>query len=226
MKNIKSYLLMFILGGICFSGIGAFAEYIVTADKIEYATNVSVKDKVDDLYTKVKPIYTGSVEVTPSASTQTLQTNNKILNSNITINPIPSSYKNISDTTITSASDIAKGKYAYNSSGTRLLGTATIVNIFTMKLRTESYSSTDAGITNYNIPTSSIANNYKYFKITNIQSSNVKSYELMGNSNSGNVALSLNTQYQLSNITNFWVVVYSNKTGQMGYVVPTVEFYN
>ncbi len=50
MKNIKSYLLMFILGGICFSGIGAFAEYIVTADKIEYATNVSVKDKIDDLY--------------------------------------------------------------------------------------------------------------------------------------------------------------------------------
>ena len=50
MKNIKSYLLSFILGGIIFSGITVFAEYVITADKIEYSANTSVKDKIDDLY--------------------------------------------------------------------------------------------------------------------------------------------------------------------------------
>ncbi len=123
MKNIKSYLLMFILGGICFSGIGAFAEYIVTADKIEYATNVSVKDKIDDLYTHVKPAYSGSVEVTPTKSKQTLSTNGKILNSNITINKIPDSFQDISASTVTSASDILSGRKAYLSNGTLVTGT-------------------------------------------------------------------------------------------------------
>lgn len=80
---------MFILGGITFSGLTVFAEYIVSADKIEYAPNVSVKDKIDDLYSKVKPDYTGNVEITPTKKEQTLLTNGKTLNSNITINAIP-----------------------------------------------------------------------------------------------------------------------------------------
>ncbi len=83
---------MFILGGITFSGLTVFAEYIVSADKIEYAPNVSVKDKIDDLYSKVKPDYTGNVEITPTKKEQTLLTNGKTLNSNITINAIPDRY--------------------------------------------------------------------------------------------------------------------------------------
>lgn len=48
------------------------------------------------IITKVKerdaPPYTGNVTVTPSRETQTLATANKILLTNITINPIPSNY--------------------------------------------------------------------------------------------------------------------------------------
>ena len=50
MKNIKNYLLMFILGGIIFSGISVYATFKAQADEIEYKNGVSVKDKIDDLY--------------------------------------------------------------------------------------------------------------------------------------------------------------------------------
>ncbi len=52
MKNIKNYLLMFILGGIIFSGISVYATFKAKADEIEYENGVSVKDKIDDLYSK------------------------------------------------------------------------------------------------------------------------------------------------------------------------------
>ena len=52
MKNIKNYLLVFILGGIIFSGISVYATFKAQADEIEYENGVSVKDKIDDLYSK------------------------------------------------------------------------------------------------------------------------------------------------------------------------------
>ena len=123
MKNIKNYLLSFILGGIIFSGLTVFAEYVITADKIEYSANTSVKDKIDDLYTKVKPNYTGNTEVTPSNSTQILYTNNKILNSNITINAVPSNYKVLNTLTDVSANNLLNGVKAYTNDGTLIIGT-------------------------------------------------------------------------------------------------------
>lgn len=38
------------------------------------------------------PAYTGTYEVTPSAETQTLETDTFYMNGNITINPIPNNY--------------------------------------------------------------------------------------------------------------------------------------
>ena len=38
------------------------------------------------------PLYGGPYEITPSAEPQTLETNEKYLNNNITINPIPNNY--------------------------------------------------------------------------------------------------------------------------------------
>ena len=43
---------MFILGGIIFSGISVYATFKAQADEIEYENGVSVKDKIDDLYSK------------------------------------------------------------------------------------------------------------------------------------------------------------------------------
>ena len=39
-----------------------------------------------------RPAYEGATEITPSAETQVLQTNNFRMTDNITINPIPSNY--------------------------------------------------------------------------------------------------------------------------------------
>ena len=124
MKIIKNPIFMFILGGIIFFSVGVYAEYIVTADKIEYSANISVKDKIDDLYTKVKPAYTGSTTVTPSTSMQTLNTNNKLLNSNIIIDAIPSTYHNLAQSTTVSPDNLLFGKTAYDSLGNLITGTA------------------------------------------------------------------------------------------------------
>lgn len=104
-----------------------------------------------------------------------------------------------------------------------------ILNKLTLKIRSESYSSSDAGCTNYNfdaIP--SIINNYDYLKITSLDTNNVKKYEIKGYSrtSSSSINLELNKEYNLSDISNIWVVVWSNTTGQMSYAIPTVELYN
>ena len=104
-----------------------------------------------------------------------------------------------------------------------------ILNKFVLKIRSESWSSTDAGVTNFNlVGTPNIINNYKYFKITGVTTSNVKKYQLEGHSVQANktIALTTNTEYQLSQVDNLWVVVYSNTTGTNGYVISTVELYN
>lgn len=38
------------------------------------------------------PVYDGATEITPSAETQVLETNQHVLRSNIVINPIPNNY--------------------------------------------------------------------------------------------------------------------------------------
>ena len=121
-KFIKNNLLGFILGVIIGSGTLVFAEYVVTADKVEYTNNVSVKDKIDDLYTKVKPNYTGSVEVTPTSSSQTLSTNGKILNSNITINPIPANFHELSNQANVTSNSLLSGYKGYNGNGELITG--------------------------------------------------------------------------------------------------------
>lgn len=123
MKITKSNLFFFLLGAIIFTGVGAFAAIKIDADKVNYSEGVTVKDKIDDLYTKVKPNYTGSTTITPSTSTQTLSTNGKILNNNITINPIPATYKNLSQSTTVEANKLLSGYTAYNQDGMKITGT-------------------------------------------------------------------------------------------------------
>ena len=124
---MKKYLVGFLIGTILSGGI-VLAATKIDADKVDYSEGVTVKDKIDDLYTKVKPNYTGSTTITPSTSTQTLSTNDKVLNSDITINPIPSSYKNLTTTTSVNANNLLSGVKAYTSDGTLITGTASITD--------------------------------------------------------------------------------------------------
>ena len=123
-KILKSKIFLFILTAIIFTGIGVFAATTVSSHDITYK-NTTVEDAIDDLYSKAKPEYSGTTTITPTTAEQVLSTNNKILKNDITINPIPSSYKNISDTTITTAADISSGLVAYKADGTRIIGTGT-----------------------------------------------------------------------------------------------------
>ena len=110
-----------------------------------------------------------------------------------------------------------------------LYNKAKILNKLTLKIRSESWSSTDAGVTNYNLNNiSDILNNYKYLKITGVTTNNVKNYQIMGHNiqTNSNVTLTINKEYDLSQVDNFWIVVYSNTTGTNGYAIPTIEFYN
>lgn len=59
----------------------------VTPNRITATASIINQIKTSDM-----PEYTGAVEVTPSNETQVLQTRNKAVLSNITINPIPSNY--------------------------------------------------------------------------------------------------------------------------------------
>lgn len=53
--------------------------------------NISTSSQITRSFVDRDP-YTGAYEVTPSQETQTLETENKRMTGNVTINPIPSNY--------------------------------------------------------------------------------------------------------------------------------------
>ena len=130
MKKIfkKSNILSFILGAIIFGGVGTVVAATILAKDVSYTPKDTswqvdnVKDAIEDLYSKAKPEYTGSTTVTPTTSSQTLFTKNKILTNNITIEPIPSTYKKLTTTTTVSANTLLNGYKAYTSDGTLVTG--------------------------------------------------------------------------------------------------------
>ena len=205
MKNIKNYLLTFILGGIIFSGLTVFAEYVITADKIEYSANTSVKDKIDDLYTKVKPAYTGSLEVTPSANTQILYTKNKLLNSNISINPIPSTYKNLITTTTATQQDILSGKTAYDNNGNLITGSVSADCIKGSFVWNDSYSTNGYKVASFNpaffaITSYNIKNSSRYLWYYNKSTDSSNFYSITFGSNAPqSVSLSSSTSFVVNN---------------------------
>ena len=131
MKKIfkKSNIFSFLLGALIFSGITGVVAATMLANDVSYSPKDTtlkvdnVKDAIDDLYTKAKPEYTGITTVTPTTSSQLLSTNNKILKSNITIEAIPSTYKNLTTTTTVNSGTVLNGYKAYTSDGTLITGT-------------------------------------------------------------------------------------------------------
>ena len=92
---MKKNILIFILSGIFFSTISVFATLSYSSSQITYK-NTTLDHAIDDLYTAAnKEEYSGQTSFTPSSSTQTISTNNKLLKSDLTINPIPSKYKDM-----------------------------------------------------------------------------------------------------------------------------------
>lgn len=120
-KAFKNPTLMFILGAVIFSGITAVVANTISASSITYK-ETTVEAAIDNLYTKAKPDYTGATTFTPSSTTQTIRTNNKILKSNITINPIPSNYQILNGTANINADKILSGYSAFDNNGNLISG--------------------------------------------------------------------------------------------------------
>lgn len=59
-------------------------------------------------------VYDGSYEVTPSEETQILDTDNKVLIDDVTINPIPSNYIDTDDATLDNANQLLPDVTAYS----------------------------------------------------------------------------------------------------------------
>ena len=127
-KHISIIILTFILSW----SISAYAAYKYYANQISYEPKsknfnvANVKEALDYFYNnKINyEDYDNTYEITPSTNTQTLQTTNKLLEKNITINEIPNTYKNLTTLTTATSSKILNGYTVYNSNGQLITGTA------------------------------------------------------------------------------------------------------
>jgi hypothetical protein len=208
---------MFILGGIIFSSV-TLAATKISADKIEYSANVTVKDKIDNLYTKVKPNYTGDTTVNPVTGNNplVLATAGKVLNSDITINPIPSSFTDISLSTITNTNDIVSGKKAYKADGTLITGTKSCLTDKKMRFSiwlqsfASNFDNRSLGMFDF----AEYKNQYKYITLITLdQNANCRgySYSLFDSTwNNRLLNFSLNTKYLLSEHSMFFHYAYSS----------------
>ena len=130
MKIFKNPLLTFFLGVILSGGI-VYAATISAKDVTYTPKDINwkvdnVNDAIDGLYTRAMngtyDEYSGNTTYTPNNNTQTIYTNNKLLKSNITINPIPNTYKNLTQNTTAVANNILSGYTAYNNLGELITG--------------------------------------------------------------------------------------------------------
>lgn len=69
----------------------SFTPQTLTVSFNNTQANISTSSQITRDYVDRDP-YTGAYEVTPSAETQTLETENKRMTGNVTINPIPNNY--------------------------------------------------------------------------------------------------------------------------------------
>ena len=125
-KILKSRIFQFIVTAIIFTGIGVLADNL-NASEVNY-NDTTVEEALDTLYERsTYTEYTGPTTVIPSTSVQTLQTKNKLLKGIITIDAIPSTFKDLSTASDFEASDLLSGKKAYNSNGVLVEGTGTSI---------------------------------------------------------------------------------------------------
>lgn len=146
--NLKSKIFSFLLGAILFGDVGVLAGTMLAEDISFHPVNDNwqvnnIGEALDDLYDKVKPEYNGITQITPTTSTQTLYTKDKILNNNIIVSAIPSTYKNLSTNTTVSANNLLKGYTAYDNNGNLITGNISSSCISsTLKVTTECTTTT------------------------------------------------------------------------------------
>ena len=124
---------------------------------------------------------------------------------NITIHPIPSTYKRLDTTTTATSSDIVSGKTAYDNSGNLITGTS-INTTFTTYLIADNSSSGASAIQLKN-------SGFTKFKYTSYQNatSNTSEVYAMDSSFSNKTVLNINTEYAIND--TYYRLYLKKKTG-------------
>ena len=122
-KVLKNRIFQFIITAIIFTSIGVVATNSINASNVSYKGETLDK-ALDTLYQRsTYTEYNGSVNITPTPTEQVLSTNNKVLKSNIIINPIPSNYKELNGIANIDANKIISGYSAFDNNGDLVNGT-------------------------------------------------------------------------------------------------------
>ena len=203
MKKIfrKSNIFSFLLGAVIFSGITGVTAYTILASDVGFTPKNNswkvdnLSDAIDDLYAKAKPTYTGTTTFTPTTSNQVIATGNKILTSDITINAIPSTYKNLTTTTTATANDLLSGKTAYDNLGNLITGNYNNNITFTLlnEIGTEQFQLSET-----------LINLYSKIKITsdNKLSGNTYTYGITNSDGSSEITFNRNQEYNIQDLYN------------------------
>ena len=144
-KLLNSKLFLIIVCAIVFGSIGVVAGNI-NASEVDYK-NTKLDAAIDDLYERsTYTEYSGVTTVIPSSESQILETNDKLLKSDITIQAIPSSYKNLTTETTVAANNLLVGNTAYNQAGELITGTLDVNESLANRISNSLYSNFDAGV--------------------------------------------------------------------------------
>jgi hypothetical protein len=112
------------IGMIIMAGIVVVADNL-SASEVDYK-ETNVESALDTLYQRsTYTEYDGNTTITPSSTSQTLPTNNKLLKSDITIDAIPSTFMELAQTTTVTADKLLSGETAYNNLGELITGSMT-----------------------------------------------------------------------------------------------------
>ena len=223
---MKKIVISIFLTAIIFTGIGVYAGTLIYADQVEYAPNVTVKDKIDDLYT-IASTYK-NLSVPTSIQSSDLLLNKKAYNSDGTlITGSIATYNGATNVTPSTSSQTlsTSGKYVNSDITVSAIPVTTAHISFTS---TSSAQTFDLGfrpkyISCAAIPSGSgfyglIIYNYDYSTsyalrlISNASTSSVSDTSL-----TANVRTSLSTFYTISDSGFSWNVVSSSWLGKTVY---------
>lgn len=179
--------------------------------------------------------YEGTYEVTPSSDSQTLRTAGKTMERNVTVNPIPSEYADVSGTTA-EANDVQIGKKFVTAQGVLTDGTATVATLTTKSITENgTYNATDDGADGYsevtvNVPQGVIVptgwayyNGYLLPKIPYADGYNFAWIRANGATGMFDCVLGKSQWYVISSSgLNAWSIAFANNTtlGARQYSIP------
>ena len=109
--NMKKNIILVLITAIIFTGVGAFANNLITAEQINYNENTTVKDKIDDLYTRQTDTIDAKDTQITNLQNQITQLNNESIWDKLALTPTFNYSIGYRTGPKTISLDVAKGNY-------------------------------------------------------------------------------------------------------------------